>query len=89
MTIQTRSGSIQASKRAGYLVLMPRRRDDRDDHHSRVAIPDYIVNAVLDHDGRLSRHDVVSLVHDRGKVTLVKMNSDVGSMKVWLDTTKD
>ena len=88
VTIETHSGSILASKRGGYLVLVPHQRD-RDDHHSRVAIPDYIVNAVLEHDGRLSNQDVGRLVRERGKITLVKMNSDVGSMKVWLDRSEE
>src|SRR5690242_3590093 len=48
VTIQTESESIRGWKEAGYLVLEPRHRDDRDDHHSRVKIPDYIVNAFLD-----------------------------------------
>src|SRR5262249_32510059 len=47
VTIETRSESIRASRSAGYLVLMPSYRDDRDDHHSRMAIPDYVVSAIL------------------------------------------
>jgi hypothetical protein len=89
VTIETRSESIRASRRAGYLVLMPSYRDDRDDHHSRMAIPDYIVNTILDHDGELSNRDVGRLVQERGKITLVKVKSDVGNMMVWIDRSKE
>src|SRR5439155_4590999 len=77
VTIQTDSESIRASRWAGYLVLEPR-RDDRDHHHSRIKIPDYIVNTILDQDGRLTNRDIERLVHEHGKVTLVKVSSDVG-----------
>jgi hypothetical protein len=89
VTIETRSESIRASRSAGYLVLMPSYRDDRDDHHSRMAIPDYIVNAILDHDGELSNRDVGRLLQERGKITLVKMKSDAGNMTVWIDHSKE
>ena len=85
VTIEGRSQSIRASKSGGYLVLEPRHRDDRDDHHSRIKIPDYIVEAILDHDGQLTDRDIERLVRERGKVTLVKVNSDVGGGTVWLD----
>src|SRR6266487_2956658 len=89
VTIETRSESIRASRGGGYLVLEPRHRDGQDDHHSRVKIPDYIVNAILDHDGRLTDRDLERLVRERGKVTLVKVNSDVGGVSVWMDRTDD
>lgn len=89
VTIETRSESVRASRRGGYLVLMPSYRDDRDNHHARMAIPDYIVNAVLDHDGLLTNSDVGRLVREHGKITLVKMNSDVGNMMVWIDRNKE
>ena len=88
VTIETRSESIRASRKSGYLVLMPRYRDDRDNHHSRVAVPDYIVSAILDHDGKLTGRDVGRLVRRHGKITLVKMNSDIGNMMVWVDRDK-
>jgi len=88
VTIETRSESIRASRRAGYLVFMPSYRDDRDNHHSRVAIPEYIVTAILDHDGELSGRDVGRLVRERGKITLVKINSDAGNLMVWIDRDK-
>ena len=65
-------------------VLEPR-HPDRDDHHSRIKIPDYIVNAILDHDGRLTDRDLERLVRERGRVTLVKINSDQGGASVWME----
>ena len=88
VTIQTDSESIRASRWAGYLVLEPR-RDDRDNHHSRIKIPDYIVNTILDQDGRLTNRDIERLVHEHGKVTLVKVSSDVGGVTVWMDRAED
>ena len=88
VTIENRSESIRASRWAGYLVLEPQRHD-RDGHHSRIKIPDYIVETVLDHDGRLAGRDLERLVRERGKVTLVKVNSDVGGVTVWLDRSGD
>jgi len=87
LTIQTRSEWIRASRLAGYLVLEPR-RDDRDDHHSRIKIPDCIVNTILDHDGRLTEGDIERLARERGKITLVKVNSDVGGITVWMDRAR-
>jgi len=84
LTFDTGSETIRASRRDGYLVLEPR-RPDRDDHHSRIKIPDYIVNAILDHDGRLTDRDIEELVRERGRITLVKINSDMGGGSVWLE----
>ena len=86
--IRTDSESIRAWKEAGYLVLEPRHRDDRDEHHSRVKLPDYIVGSILDHDGRLTNRDIQRLVRERGKVTLVKLSSDLGGGTVWVDRAK-
>ena len=88
VTVQGRSESIQASRQPGYLVLEPR-RDDQDDHHSRIKIPDYIVNTILDHDGRLTDRDIERLAQDRGKITLVKVNSDQGGVTVWMNRAED
>jgi hypothetical protein len=85
VTFETDSESIRAWREAGYLVLEPHHLDDRDDHHARIRIPDYIVNTVLDNDGRLTNRDIERLARDRGKVTLVKISSDVGGCSVWLD----
>ncbi len=84
MTIDTGSETVRASRRDGYLVLEPRHLD-RDDHHSRIKIPDYIVNAILEHDGRLTDRDLERLVRERGRVTLVKINSDAGGGSVWME----
>jgi len=89
ITIDTDNETIRAWKRGGYLVLEPQHRDGRNNHHSRVKIPDYIVETILDHDGRLSNRDVERLVRDRGKVTLVKVSSDVGGATVWMDRQRD
>jgi hypothetical protein len=88
VTIETRDESILASRWAGYLVLEPQ-RDNRNEHHSRIKIPDYIVDTILDHDGRLAGRDIERLVRERGKVTLVKVNSDLGGVTVWLDRAED
>jgi len=88
VTIETRSETIRAWRQAGYLVLEPR-RDSRDDHHSRVKIPDYTVNTILEHDGRLTDRDIERLMRERGTVTLVKVNSDVGGVAVWMDCDDD
>jgi hypothetical protein len=85
MTMRTDSETMLASRSAGFLVLEPIREDDKDDHHTRVKIPDYIVKSILDHDGKLTNRDLEKLVHDRGKVTLVKINSDQGGLSVWID----
>ena len=84
VTIRTRSESILASRQSGYLVLVPQ-PNRGDDHHARIKIPDYIVRAFLDNDGRLADHDVERLLRERGKVTLVKVNSDVGGVTVWME----
>jgi len=84
LTFDTGSETIRASRRDGYLVLEPR-RPDRADHHSRIKIPDYIVNAILDNDGRLTDRDIEQLVRERGRITLVKINSDMGGGSVWLE----
>jgi len=84
VTIATRSESIRASRWAGYLVLEPL----REDHHSRIKIPDYIIEAILDNDGRLTDRDLERLVRERGKVTLVKVNSDEGGATVWMDRAR-
>ncbi|TMQ48714.1 MAG: hypothetical protein E6K72_12810 [Candidatus Eisenbacteria bacterium] len=84
VTFHTGSETIRASSWAGFLVLEPRHLD-RDDHHSRIKIPDYIVNAILDHDGRLTDRDLERLVRERGRVTLVKINSDQGGASVWME----
>ena len=88
VTIETDSEDILASRSGGYLLLEPLRHDDKDDHHTRVKVPDYIVTGILDHDGKLTNRDIERLVHDRGKVTLVKINSDVGGLSVWIDRSK-
>ena len=88
MTIETRSETIRAWRQAGQLVLEPR-PDSGDDHHSRIKIPDYIVNTILDHDGRLTDRDLERLVRERGRVTLVKVNSDAGGVTVWMDRGDD
>ena len=84
VTIETDSESIRASRWGGNLVLEPR-RGDRNDHHTRIKIPDYIVEAVLDHDGRLTDRDIERLVRERGKVMLVKVTSDLGGVTVWTE----
>ncbi len=84
VTIETNDETIRATRQSGFLVLEPR-REDRDDHHTRIKIPDYIVRSILDHDGRLDDRDVDRLVRERGSVTLVKVNSDVGGVTVWID----
>ena len=84
VTIDTRSESIRAWRVAGYLVLEPHHNSQEDDHHSRIKIPDYIVNAILDNDGRLTERDIDRLARQRGKVTLVKVNSDQGGVSVWV-----
>ena len=88
LTIETESDSIRASRWAGYLVLEPLRGDDGDNHHSRIEIPDYIVQAIVDHDGRLTEGDIERLLHQHGKVTLVKVNSDEGDVMVWMDRAR-
>jgi hypothetical protein len=85
MTLQSDSETILASRSGGFLVLEPVKEDDQDDHHTRIKIPDYIVKTILDHDGKLTNRDLERLVHDRGKVTLVKVNSDQGGLSVWID----
>ena len=85
VTIDTESESIRASRWGGHLVLEPLHHDGQDDHHTRIKIPDYIVNAILDHDGRLTDHDIERLVSEHGKVTLVKVSSDLGGVSVWVD----
>jgi hypothetical protein len=81
--IETHSETMKAWRRGGYLVLEPHRREDSDVSH--VKIPDYIVNSILAHDGRLSDEDIERLVRDRGKVTLVKISSEKGDLSVWID----
>jgi len=69
-------------------VLEP--QHNQDDHHSRIKIPDYIVNTMVDHDGRISQRDIERLASERGKVTLVKVSSDQGDLSVWVGAaTKD
>ena len=88
VTIDTGSETIRAWRQAGHLVLEPR-HDTRDDHHSRIKIPDYIVNTILEHDGRLTHRDIERLARERGRITLVKVNSDVGGVTVWMDCNDD
>ena len=83
VTIETRSESIRAWRNAGYLVLEPH-HPNQDDHHSRIKIPDYIVNAIIDNNGRLTERDIDRLARQRGKVVLVKVNSDQGGLSVWV-----
>jgi len=88
VTIESTSESILAWRQAGYLVLEP--QHNQDDHHSRIKIPDYIVNTMVDHDGRISQRDIERLASERGKVTLVKVSSDQGDLSVWVGAaTKD
>lgn len=84
LTFDTGSKSVRASRRDGYLVLEPR-HPDRDDHNARIKIPDYIVEAILENDGRLTDRDIERLVRARGRITLVKINSDAGGGSVWLE----
>ena len=84
VTIRSRSEKVLASRQSGYLVLEPQ-PDHGDDHHARVKIPDYIVRTFLANDGRIADRDVDRLVRERGKVTLVKVNSDVGGVTVWME----
>lgn len=88
VTIETRTESIRASRWAGYLVLEPQPRDGRDDHNARIEIPDYIVRTIVNSDGRLTDRDLERLVRERGKVTLVKVKSDVGGVAVWMDRSQ-
>ena len=89
VTFETRSGeTMHASRQANYLVLEPQ-PDHGDDHHARIKIPDYIVRTVLDGNGRMTDRDIERLVRERGKVMLVKVNSDVGGVTVWLDRGED
>jgi len=83
--IENKSETMLASRSAGFLVLEPLPAEDKDDHHTRVKIPDYIVNTIIDNDGRLTDRDIERLLHERGKVTLVKINSDQGGLSVWID----
>jgi len=88
VTIDSPTETILAWRQAGYLVLEP--QHNQDDHHSRIKIPDYIVNTIVDHDGRLTQRDIERLVSERNKVTLVKVSSDQGDLSVWVgSTTKD
>jgi hypothetical protein len=85
VNFETESETIRAWRSAGYLVLEPRPRDDGDNHHAIIRIPDYIVNTILENDGRLTNRDIERLARERGKVTIVKISSDVGGCSVWLD----
>ena len=84
VTFATSSERIRAWRRDGYLVIEPRHLDDRDDHDTRIRIPDYIVDTILNHDGRLTDRDLERLTRDRGKITLVKIDSDAGGASVWM-----
>jgi hypothetical protein len=85
VTFETDKESIRASRSGGYLVLEPRPLDDRDDRHTRIKIPDYIVETILQSNGRLTDRDLERLARQHGRVTLVKINSDAGGASVWLD----
>jgi hypothetical protein len=87
VTIETRSEPIRATREGGYLVLEPHPGEDLD--RSRIKIPDYIVNAVIAHDGRLTNDDINGLLETRGTVTLVKIKSRKGDLSVWIDRAKD
>lgn len=87
VTIETSSETVSAWRRGGYLVLEPHRREGTDVAH--VKIPDYIVTTILAHDGRLTDEDIDQLVRERGKVTLVKVNSEKGGLSVWVDRSTD
>src|SRR5262249_43547975 len=84
VTIDNGSETIRAYRSMGELVLEPH-RESGNDHHSRIKIPDYIVNAFLDDDGRLPDDDIRRLAKDHGKITLVKVNSDLGGVTVWMN----
>jgi hypothetical protein len=83
VTIETSCETIRAWRRGGYLVLEPHRGEETG--VARVKIPDYIVTTILAHDGRLTDEDIDRLVRERGKVTLVKVNSEKGALSVWVD----
>lgn len=83
VTIEGASETIKAWRRGGYLVLEPQRPEQDDVSH--VKIPDYIVTTILAHDGRLTDEDIDHLVRERGKVTLVRVNSERGQLSVWVD----
>jgi hypothetical protein len=87
VTIETHSETVSAWRRGGYLVLEPHRREGTDVSH--VKIPDYNVTTILAHDGRLTDEDIDHLVRERGKVTLVKVNSEKGDLSVWIDRSTD
>ncbi len=89
VTIETRSESIKAWRHRGYLMLEPRDRGRADAHPSRIAIPGYIVNTILDHDGRLTPAEVARLARERGKVTLVAVDSEEGGVTVWIDRDRE
>ncbi len=87
VTITTRGDKMKATRLAGYLVLEP--QPPARHHRTRIKIPDYIVDAVLAHDGRLTDEDLDHLLTDRGKITLVKVNSSEGGVNVWIGRTSD
>jgi len=81
--VQTSSEKLSAWKRGGYLVLEPHRAEGGG--LTRVKIPDYIVNTILAHDGRLTDEDIDHLARERGKVTIVRVISEKGELSVWVD----
>ena len=83
VAIETSSETVRAWRRGGYLVLEPHRRDESE--VCRVKIPEYIVTTILAHEGRLTDEDIDHLMHERGKVTIVKVNSEKGELSVWVD----
>lgn len=80
--LTTHDGKIKASRRNGFLVLEPQPAADHD--RARIKIPDYIIDATLAHDGRLTDEDLDELVAARGKITLVKVSSTDGGVNVWI-----
>jgi len=85
VTIETDGDPVRARRELGFLVLQPAPRDGRE--HARIEIPEYVVTATLDRGGHLTDADIARLVHDYGKVTLVRIRSRLGDLKVWIDGT--
>ncbi len=87
VVITTKHDKIKATRRAGFLVLEPQPAAAHD--RARIKIPDYIIEATLAHDGRLTDEDLNDLVVARGKINLVKVTSDDGGVNVWIGRTSE
>jgi len=83
VTIQTDSDDLRAHLEAGFLVLEPEPRNDRE--RCRIEIPEDLVRAMLARNGRLTDADIEHLVRADGRVTLVRIHGEKADLKVWID----